>query len=305
MQKTLAEPSYRLNSLVTWHEVEGDRLQVRFPDGDHITFDRDGAAIGRLLTEMSSAARVDDDPLAAALFDLLGDRNMLIRAATPDRDWMEDALEYVLRLAEGQPNISPLEKARGMLMHIRGTGWLADLTREACAVVGINTVNPQILDDEPGLIVAVADLVSYDWFSHVNAEAVANGVPVVFVWREVGRIVVGPLVLPRLSACFECYRRRVRMNVKFAAEFDAQARAQPAELAAAGSELASGSARTFIARQLLLIAAGAYDMVEPGAVHSYDLLTLEHGRQPVLKVPRCPVCSSLAQSPKRSVRAIS
>lgn len=305
MQETLAEPSYRLNSLVTWHEMEDDRLQVRFPDGDHITFDRDGAAIGRLLTEMSSSARAGDDPLAAAVFVFLGDRNMLIKAMTPDRDWMEDALEYILRLAEGQPSISPLEKARDMLMDVRGKGWLADLAREACAVVGIKTANGQPLDEEPGLIVAVADLVSYDWFSEVNAEAVAKGVPVIFMWREVGRIVVGPLVLPRLSACFECYRRRVRMNVKFVAEFDAQACGRPAGLAAAGSELASGSARTFIARQLLLIAAGAYDMVEPGAVHSYDLLTLEHGRQPVLKVPRCPVCSSLAQAPKRSVRAIS
>jgi bacteriocin biosynthesis cyclodehydratase domain-containing protein len=305
MQEVFENPTYRLNSLVTWHDVEGDRLQVRFPDGDHITFDADGKAISKILNSLSSGVIATDDSLFAAIFDLLGERKLVIKTMRRDRDWMEDALDYILRLAEDQPQSAPLDLVYGARMDIRGTGWLAELTREACEIVGIQTIDSHSSEEGPSLVVAVADSVSYDWFSEVNAETVAKGVSAVFMWREVGRIVAGPLVLPRLSACFECYRWRVRMNMKFGAEFDAHARVQPSNFKAIGSELANGSARTFIGRQLLLIAARAYDIVQPGAVHSYDLLTLEHGRQPVLKAPRCRVCSSSPLSPKRSVRAIS
>lgn len=300
MEATSAAPSRRLNSLLTWHPLpDGRGLQLRFPDGDHITIDEDADRASTALAALAAGEQPPEGSFEDELLALLSGRRM-ITESSDKRDWFVDSLDYFLGLAErDRQRASPVARARRVKVDLVGVGWLADLAKEAIALTGFEPAQ-----DGGSITFAVSDLISYDLFSEVNAQAVREGRQCFFAWREVARIVTGPLVLPRQSACFDCYRARVRANVSFAAEFDAHAAWDPSKSEMAGSELARGVARGFLSRQLLLAAAGAYETVEPGTLHAFDLLSFESSRQPVLRMPRCTVCGHRERQPIRAVRAI-
>ncbi len=301
----------RLNMLVSWHYLDDGRLQLRFPDGDHLTFDAHRDTIVATVEALAAGEAAPDGPVAHELVALLAERRMFV--ATPTADWLVDAIDYVVSLSDdgrGQTakGRSPIVRARQTRLVIDGVGWLADRVRAAAGQAGLDVADAAGdiagAGGGPRLLVAVADMIAYDHFSRVNADAVASGTPVMFLWREVARLVMGPLVLPGETACFECYRTRVRANMAFIGEFDALARWTPDSRRPQSSAVSNGLAETLIARTLLFAAAQAWDLFEPGTIHSFDALSLETQRQPVLKVARCPVCSPHAARPARSIRAI-
>ena len=298
--------TYRLNPAVAWNFVSnGKAIQIRFPDGDHLTIDNDAEAASDVLAAIANGVtpRDPDSDMVAELTALLMDRKVLVASNGLSSDWLESILEYVLAASNRQVGPSALiDKARHCTFSLQGEGWLAGVAADACRLAGL-TVREQP-DAEASCIVAVADRITYDAFSEINAEACAAGRQVIFFWREVSRIVCGPLVLPGQSACFECYRTRVRANIRFGAEFDAFAGLPLSDRDCLGSALAEGAARAFIARQLLAIAAKAYDLFEPNTLYSYDALLLKLDRQALLRVPRCRACSALRTEPVRAIRTL-
>lgn len=296
--------SYRLSPAVAWNFVpDKGALQVRFPDGDHLTIDSDAEAVSDVLGALADGVEPGDadGDMVAEVTALLMERKVLVANRGPSDDWLESILEYVLAASSRRTGPSALvEKARGHSFSIRGQGWLAGVVADACRLAGL-----PIADGTDGdCIVAVADRIAHDQFSAVNRDACEAGTPVVFFWREVSRIICGPLVLPGQSACFECYRTRVRANIRFGAEFDALAALPPDGRDHLGSALAEGAARAFVARQLFAVAAEAYDLFEPNALYSYDALMLKLDRQALLRVPRCKTCGVLREEPVRAIRTL-
>jgi hypothetical protein len=154
----------------------------------------------------------------------------------------------------------------------------------------------------------VSELLALNWLSDLNAQAVSRRQKAVFIWREVSRVVVGPLVLPGESACLECYRSRVRFYTSFPDEFEAYAALDPKNMPLANrvrGELGYGLIRAFVARYLLLLSRGAYELFNPGTLYGIDLISLETTRQPILKLPRCAVCGRLSHKPEPAIRSIS
>lgn len=297
--------SYRLNPAVGWNFLSGGQaLQLRFPDGDHLTIDDEAIAASEILESLANGVEpIARDDMVAEITTLLMDRNALVANRGQSTDWLENMLEYVLAASNRHAGPSAfVEKARQTTFSIRGEGWLAGIVSEACALAGLH------VDEQPGpeghCVIAVADRIAHDAFSAINRRACESRTPIVFVWREVSRIVCGPLVLPGESACFECYRTRVRANIRFGAEFDAFAALPVSHRDHIGSALAEGAARSFIARQLLAIAAQAYDLIEPNALYSYDALMLKLDRQALPRVPRCRVCGVLRTEPARAIRTL-
>ncbi len=135
--------------------------------------------------------------------------------------------------------------------------------------------NERLLDRKlPFLPVAIEDLVAY----------------------------VGPLVVPYQTPCFECFLRRRYSNLD-----DAQAReavdlrlggARIVGLHPAISAVAAGAAALELSKFFVPWARAR----QAGYLLTFNLLASRSGRHRVLKVPRCPACSSLrARQPTTTV----
>jgi bacteriocin biosynthesis cyclodehydratase domain-containing protein len=99
---------------------------------------------------------------------------------------------------------------------------------------------------------------------------------------------VGPLIVPDESCCFECVLRRRGANLDYGDQFrrieqvPLAARADPAFEACAGA----------LAAHLVLRWIGAQDHSLPGVLYTLEARPAPAvGEHPVLRVPRCPVCS--------------
>ncbi len=115
---------------------------------------------------------------------------------------------------------------------------------------------------------------------------------------------VGPLVVPHQTACFECFLRRRYSNLD-----EAEAR-EAVELRRRGSRIVG------LHPAISAVAAGAAALElskffipwpsarQAGYLLTFNLLASRAGRHRVLKVPRCPACSSLeARQPTTAFRA--
>ena len=306
MNEQILSLPYRLNSCVSWCQLsDRDRLQIRFPDGDHITLEKGGLNVARLLDLLASGSAPAEVTAAdEEVVSLLMQRGMFVSGRQGPSDWFEDIVEYVVSLSNRARGPAGVMMAmRSTLFLIEGEGWLAAIVRDACNLAGLRHVAPD--DDEKCDVVVVAsDRVEIERFSELNAKYCSKGVRIVFFWREVTQIVSGPFVLPGESACFECYRTRVRGNSLFTDEFDAFASQPLGDNERLGSALIEGVVRGFIARQLIAVATNSFELMEPNALYSYDVLTLALDRQALLRTPRCKACGSHAAKPVPAVRAI-
>lgn len=299
----------RLDPSLEWNLVgSGDRLQLRFPDGQSITFDRDVARLDRCLAALA-AGTFEADDVGLALLSLLRERSALTVLDDAGADWAIDIYEFAFRRAQGPEGAprSDVNAARGTPLCVFGSGWMQEQALAAAEALGMRR---RVLIDElgpDGLLLVTSDRYDPDFFRSANRQAVSTGARAVFAHRQLSRIVVGPLVLPRESACYECYFQRQRAASRFKAEFDSRVRAAAAARATAArspSRVAAGLCQSLLALLLLAAAARAYDVFEPGTLVSFDVLTLEKSRQPVLRLPRCSVCSDAGSRPGRAVREL-
>lgn len=217
-------------------------------------------------------------------------------------DWALDVFDYVLRWSDEEATLAtplaPLSDARAL---VRGTGWLAEVMREGLATLGVAHVSKA---PDATFVVDCQDRQNPQQFSATNTLALQQDVPCFFVYREVSRIVVGPLVVPKQSACYQCYKARVEANAPFPAEYVAYQASVAAETPPRPSQVAVGLVNYLLARAVLCTVTGAFELFEPGVIYSYDFITLESSSQRILKVPRCEACSKTAGKPVRAVRSI-
>ena len=108
---------------------------------------------------------------------------------------------------------------------------------------------------------------------------------------------IGPTVIPRELACWKCYDLRVKANIDHYEEYlayDNHLR-QKAEQQVSFGYLtpALDMLAGFTATEIIKDISGLTPPTTYGAQISFDMLTTEFDLHPVLKLPRCPVCSRL------------
>lgn len=115
---------------------------------------------------------------------------------------------------------------------------------------------------------------------------------------------VGPLVVPHQTACFECFLRRRYSNLE-----EAEAR-EPVELRRDGARIVGlHPAISAVAAGVAALELSKFFIPWPSArqagyLLTFNLLASRARRHRVLKVPRCPACSSLrARQPTTAFRA--
>jgi bacteriocin biosynthesis cyclodehydratase domain-containing protein len=141
------------------------------------------------------------------------------------------------------------------------------------------------------LSIVLSDACSHTAFRNSNRLALSSGVPALFasVDRAVGR--VGPLVVPRQTACFECFHYRLRANSLFRTEYDARVSGtEHAQTGGAVSRIVARSVGNVVTTAALGWLMNDPRMGRPNRFIELDVLTLRVTTHAVLKLPRCPAC---------------
>ncbi|TDF38530.1 TOMM precursor leader peptide-binding protein [Alteromonadaceae bacterium M269] len=286
----------KLHPDVSWLLVDDQRLQLRQPDGEHITFDQDVPDILAVLKSLreseSNHDNQADSGIRAALIDLLHTRGLLLDVS--------DSRNQFQRLLEqhGASGGRLLYDTPPKTVQIAGEGKLADIARNVFQQADIEQ-----LDEHSSLRIVTCDSDHRQFLLEQNSIAVENKQPVLFFHWTQRALRIGPFVVPDQTACLHCAYKREQATSLFGDELEALNKAEVGtQPVFDGGPVLEQLAGALIARQVMTIMNGNYDLARPGLVTTVDPILLQVSHSPILKLPRCPVCSTQKDSPLRAVR---
>lgn len=280
--------------------VDTDRVQLRVPDGQHLTFDQ---AVDDLLrafdllrggTGREELEAVLGFDLAAELVDLLTTRG-LVQDGVSDRSQFSRLLDQHLavggRLMDGDPPRS---------VAVVGAGRVANLIRDALEAE--DGADGKAYDPAGILLVVASDSDDIDALLIHNARAVTDGRPITFIRWDQRRLIVGPFVVPGETACLDCAAHRQRAASLHVDELLAWRSSSKRHPRFEGGEVLDAFVTAVAIRHIRAILAGANAVAAAGAISMVDPVSLESVTAPIVRLPRCPTCRPSEDRPRRSVR---
>jgi len=181
---------------------------------------------------------------------------------------------------------------------LAGKGALANALALAMADINITVErvddDVQLSDygDKRCLLLSVSDDENFALARAWNKKAISSAMPYLFVGIDWTTVQCGPLVLPRATACYECYYHRVRATRRFVNEFDVRSDRSNVLYNALPSKLAIQWAVAETLRLVLRYFSGTLDNLHQSPFSEIDTFTGEVGRSMVLRLPRCPACGN-------------
>jgi len=299
----MTEKNEALHPLVHVVRVDDTRTQIRLSDGESVTLRSNGFPLPEFLEALRSGTRsLAHHPLQhvfdtygahrSSLLDLLRERHALVDAdgSVGPTDTLHALLDYV----SGRTMRAAPSRRAFSSVSVAGSGVIADAARRVFGKTrqldeaAANPATPASLK------IVCADFDNFSLFQAENETAVEHEVPALFVWKSGVRILVGPLVRPRQSACFHCYAERRISNTHFIDEYEALVGQPEGEAPVLDDSLGliGGLVEFLLARHVKLIANEVANLVTPGSVYTYDLVSGCTKTHPVVKLPRCAVCGS-------------
>lgn len=278
------------------------RVQVRVPDGDHVTLETRGLPLADHLNALKQGTAIPEALLGEvhedqkAVWDrvlaALSERGLLVKEGeeVPAGDSLMSAFDYVSRRARIFSR-KQTDQDAPRTVEVRGEGLIADAARRCMRGLGLSAGKPSC--GAPGLTFICCDHDDFDFFLAENAAALKTRSRASFMRKSGSRLLIGPIVVPYQTACFNCYRERLESNIEFIEEFEALVRpgkTGPGERLTDGTGLLSGLVGFLVTHHVVFALEGVMHVVKPGEVHSFDLLSGKTRRHPVLKLPRCREC---------------
>jgi len=295
MQKNIED--FVIHPDIHWVSVGNERLQIRQPNGDNITFDNYANEIKNVLERLKnplSKTEVVDEDIMDQVLEILFSKGFLSNKNVNEFQF--------LRIADLNQNdrIKYKEKRLPKSVFIEGNGNLVKVVKESL----INSKIKINENDNPNALkIVVADQDSYSLLSAENEKSVIKNQSVVFFRWISGKFRIGPFVVPGETACLECaYQRELASNL-FADEMKAYMACDEKELPKyEGGPVLDNLAAALITREIMLILRGDYEIAGTSTIVTLDPLLLEIKHSSILRVPRCKVCSKGAQKPSRNYR---
>ncbi|MFC5475536.1 TOMM precursor leader peptide-binding protein [Paraherbaspirillum soli] len=184
------------------------------------------------------------------------------------------------------------------VLALAGSGACADAIAASMAQLAVQV--ERLGEDQPvpdygdkrALLLVCSDFENFGFFRKLNGKAVERGIPSLYLGIDWGTVQCGPLVIPKATACYECYYHRVRTTRKFVAEFDARSKQENILYHALPSKLAIQFGVAETSRLILQFLSGTLDNLHQSVFSEIDSLAGEINRSRILRLPRCPACGT-------------
>lgn len=225
-----------------------------------------------------------------------GESELCEAVSVVDRDM---ALSFLARLesrglvaARGaQPVLRDAGSGKGPVV-LEGSASLVEAAGSRLAELGCEILDPSgLLDTEkrPTLGVLIDDRLEIREHLRLNREFLGSGIPFLSARLYGSRCELGPLALPGLSACYECYWERLQGSISTVPEWLADGKE---------SAMSAGPIRESLARiavellslevERLLSGRSVPSLL--GRAVSFDASTITATSHPVVEAPDCGAC---------------
>jgi bacteriocin biosynthesis cyclodehydratase domain-containing protein len=179
-----------------------------------------------------------------------------------------------------------------------GEGACADAL--AASLLQLNVPLERLNKDAPipdyaekrALLLVCSDFENFSLFRTVNSKAVERCIPTLYLGIDWGTVQCGPLVIPKATACYECYFHRVRTTRRFVAEFDVRSKPENILYNALPSKLTLQFGVAEASRMIFQYLSGTLENLNQSIFSEIDSLSGEIHRSRVLRLPRCPSCGT-------------
>lgn len=147
----------------------------------------------------------------------------------------------------------------------------------------------------------IADCDDYLFLKEENKKAVENNQLTLFFRWSNGQFKIGPFVTPGETACLECVTQREIASNLFPDEKNAYINSDSKKFPKyEGGSVLVDLASSLITRQILLILRGDYNILGHSSILTVDPLSLKLKHSPVLRLPKCKVCSNDDKEPLKN-----
>lgn len=178
---------------------------------------------------------------------------------------------------------------------------LAQNLHEVNANLQFRAISSSVADLENGtfpdallkmdVIVVATDELLPKLYEFVNETCVQASIPWTSYrpsWNGLA-VELGPTVLPKETACYDCYQHRQQSNLAQPERYEALKQALALQtLPLLDVQITPGV--SLFCYEILRLLSGEVPPLTLGAVMAFSLATGELVRHPLLKVPRCPTC---------------
>lgn len=281
-----------------WVKIDDEKVQLRQPDGNCITFDKYADDITNALKTLSSNDPLDipvDVDVMSQLKELLNSKGLLVDMSTFP--------EFHIQRLINQQSVSGRKITKDIhptKVSYLGEGKLADIVRNSLSKAAVPIVEGE---DKSSLLIVISDQEDHKLLKTANIEAIKNNQPILFFrWVQRG-FKIGPFVVPGQTACLECAYHRELASSLYPEELEAYQNCDVESLPKyEGGPVLDELAGALITRQVLTILSGKYDLSNPSAIITANPVTLAIKESHILQLPRCGTCNNQSVKPKRAIR---
>ncbi|MEF2509959.1 TOMM precursor leader peptide-binding protein [Vibrio mimicus] len=287
--------------------IDRGRVQLRFPDYNHVTLEFDSS---KTLQEilMTDGARSREDWLVRIAqcgvspedaTDVL-DGLIAVGAIHAERMAVSDAFDALL----AHEDCRSRQIKKGLIddfvinrVGVYGAGELARITQGAVSVVP----GMQISQTVPDIVFVCCDIDDMPTLRETWKNAPEARLKIAF-WFDGGALRLGPIYVAGETACISCFATRTDAASQFIDEATAYQIASPLAVCVLPLGPTITNLATYIVmRTLHLAKSGQFNVLEPGTLETWSILTGMSSKKFVLRNPFCPDCSDIDR-PKRAIR---
>ncbi len=283
---------------VSWIELSEDEVQILLPDGNHVTVsglvDDIVSGLEAIKKGVVDSVELEDPSVLEELVSILESVGAIRFGEISELGSTLDEYADFHMFNRNKMLSKPLPKLP--LFNVKG-----DPGSVVFGLANKLVQDENLMFDGDELDIACADWEDYSMFRRLNAEAVKNQKPILFVRWLGDELVIGPLVYSNDSPCYECFIARRKSSVNYLPEYLASIKKN-------GSQLKSDAVfESFfnyaVGRYLKFLRKGAYHLAPVGGVERWDPIRGEKSNSIVHKIPRCDSCGlSNKNDPQVSIR---
>ncbi|MDP4535126.1 hypothetical protein Q3O60_02860 [Alkalimonas collagenimarina] len=302
---------------ISWLQFDSEHLQIRVPDGQHITLEERANETRQILEMLSQphsyeatiawadSQNIDRD-IVDTVLSTLNDYSMIVETNHAHQSGLPGVFRNVLDF-----NINASKALRSGLafpyfnqVEVVGDCDIQAMVADSAAEVETFLMAQTTGSERRPIRIVCTVTGDQQFLRKQNQQAVAEKVAMLPIQWSDDMFTIGPLYIPDESACYECLTIRRRASSNYLAELDgwlssAVQRSHTPKFDRPMQNLIGFA----VSRYLLIVGCGMFHLIKPNEVESWDVIKAEKKIGEVLKVPRCGVCGrKKASDPTRAIR---